>query len=373
MRKIPHSICSVIPPHILRHVAEHTDEETGARARATLAQMQAFTQKRQSFTRPVTPINTPKKRRNIYNARRQQVLPGKLVMNEKTKRSKDIEVNEAYDGSGDTYDFYDKVLNRNSIDGLGMRLDSTVHFGVHFDNALWNGSQMIYGDGDGKIFNRFTIALDVIAHELTHGVTQFSSSLGYEAQSGALNEHLSDAFGIMVKQYKLGLTAETSDWLIGKGLFGPNIQGKAVRSMAAPGSAYDDPVIGKDPQPGHMKDYQTMSDDHGGVHINSGIPNHAFYLSGIGIGGETWPVLGRIWYATLLSNVKADTQFQDFANATVAMAGKLFSSDDRIRNVVRDAWGQVGITVPGALTQPPAATKRQSLWQRITSGIAPSV
>jgi Zn-dependent metalloprotease len=136
------------------------------------------------------------------------------------------------------------VFGRRSIDGKGMRLDSTVHYGTRFENAMWNGRQMVYGDGDGRIFNRFTASLDVIGHELTHGVTQFSTALGYSGQTGALNEHLSDAFGIMVKQYKHDLSASDSDWLIGAELFGPGVNSKGVRSMAAPGTAYDDPVLG---------------------------------------------------------------------------------------------------------------------------------
>jgi Zn-dependent metalloprotease len=347
-------------------VAQQADAETGAHARSTLAQMNAFTEERQSFIRPVTAGAGPRKRRNIYNARRQHVLPGKLVMNEKTKRSDDLEVNEAYDGSGATYDFFDEVFGRNSIDDRGMRLDSTVHYGLRFDNALWNGQQMIYGDGDGKIFNRFTCAIDVIGHELTHGVTQFSSSLGYVGQSGALNEHLSDAFGIMVKQHNLSLSASESDWLIGEGLFAPGVQGKAMRSMAAPGTAYDDPVIGKDPQPAHMKQYLQTSDDNGGVHINSGIPNHAFYLAAIALGGETWSVLGQIWYDTLIKKVAADTQFQDFANATVAMAGQRYGIGEPIQKIVADSWAAVGLPVPDTLTRQPAVKTRRRFWQRLT-------
>src|SRR5436305_5152026 len=160
-----------------------------------------------------------------------------------------------------------------------MRLDSTVHSGIRLANAMWNGRQMIYGDGDGKLFNRFTSSLDVIGHELTHGVTQFTAGLDYSGQSGALNENISDAFGIMTKQWSLNLTVRESDWLIGASLLAPGINGKGIRSMKEPGSAYDDPQLGKDPQPGHMRKYVETSEDNGGVHINSGIPNRAFYLA----------------------------------------------------------------------------------------------
>ncbi|HWW61339.1 MAG TPA: M4 family metallopeptidase, partial [Thermoanaerobaculia bacterium] len=207
--------------------------------------MHELTERRsEGFLAAVPTSSNLQRRRNVYDARQGWSLPGKLVMAEHKKRSLDNHVNEAYDGAGATYDFYASVFGRNSIDDRGLRLDSTVHYGVRFDNAMWNGRQLVYGDGDGRLFNRFTSAIDVIGHELTHGVTQYSSGLGYNDETGALNEHLSDAFGIMVKQHRLAQTAEESDWIIGVGLFGTLVQGKGVRSMAAPGTAYDDPILG---------------------------------------------------------------------------------------------------------------------------------
>ncbi len=193
--------------------------------------------------------------------------------------SGDAAVDEAYDGLGATFDFYLEACQRNSIDDAGLPLDATVHFGKNYDNAFWNGSQMVFGDGDGKLFNRFTVALDVIGHELTHGVTEHEAALVYQGQPGALNESMSDVFGSLVKQYALKQDAAAADWLIGAGLLAKGVKGVALRSMKAPGTAYDDRVLGKDPQPAHMKDFVRTTDDNGGVHINSGIPNHAFYLA----------------------------------------------------------------------------------------------
>jgi Zn-dependent metalloprotease len=349
MENIQQHVCSVIPPHMLRHMAQRTDNETRQRARETLAQMRTFVVARDSHLLQPPATRSFRKQRNVYDARKRQQLPGTLVMNEHMKRKQDVEVNEAYDGSGATYDFYATVLGRNSIDGNGMRLDSTVHYGKGFDNAMWNGRQMVYGDGDGKLFNRFTAALDVIGHELTHGVTQFTASLGYQGQTGALNEHLSDAFGIMVKQYKLGLSANESDWLIGAGLLGPAVNGKAVRSMKAPGTAYDDPVLGRDPQPDHMSQYDTTTDDHGGVHINSGIPNKAFYLAAMDIGGEIWQTLGQVWFETLETRLSPTAQFPDFAGATVIVAGERFGLGSHVQKAILDAWQAVGIVVPASL------------------------
>jgi Zn-dependent metalloprotease len=162
-----------------------------------------------------------------------------------------------------------------------------------------------------------------------------------------LSEHVSDAFGIMVKQFSLNQAPSESDWLIGAGLFTEKVKGKAIRSMAAPGTAYDDPVVrsqrGRDPQPAHMRDYVVTSDDNGGVHINSGIPNHAFYLAAIDIGVESWSVLGRVWYATLTQWSRPDAEFQAFADATGDTAGSLFGVNGHVQQAIRDAWAQVGL------------------------------
>jgi Zn-dependent metalloprotease len=348
MGNIPQYICGVIPPHILTRVAEHTSSEASGTARATLEHMRELATGRAAtlLERPsavAATLTTPKKRRNVYSANHTLRLPGKLVMSEHKTRGKDVEVNEAYDGSGSTYDFFASVFQRSSIDGRGMRLDSTVHYGTSFENALWNGRQMVYGHADGRIFTRFTASVDVIAHELTHGLTQFAAALGYHGQTGALNEHLSDAFGIMVKQWLLRQSASESDWLIGAEIFGPAVNGVAVRSMAFPGTAYDDPVLGKDPQPSHMRDYVETTEDNGGVHINSGILNHAFYIAAMTLGGDTWNVLGRIWYAALTERLRPEADFADFVQATVDIAGELYGHGASIQRVVADAWSDVGL------------------------------
>src|SRR4029079_10299870 len=134
---------------------------------------------------------------------------------------------------------------------------------------------------------------------LTHGVTQDEAQLVYSNQSGALNESLSDVFGSLIKQFSLNQTADQADWLIGAGLLTKQVKGVALRSMKAPGTAYDDPVLGKDPQPDHMSRFVTTAADRGGVHITSGIPNRAFYLAATAIGGYAWEVAGKIWYTTL--------------------------------------------------------------------------
>jgi Zn-dependent metalloprotease len=288
------------------------------------------------------------KQRTVYDTHNTENLPGDVVRGEGAAPTGDPAVDEAYDGLGDTYDLYWEVYERNSIDDEGMEMKATVHFGEKYNNAFWNGEQMVFGDGDGEIFNRFTIALDVIGHELAHGVTEDEGPLYYYFQAGALNESMSDVFGSLVRQYKLKQTADQADWLIGAGLFTPNVNGVAIRSMKDPGTAYDDPNLGKDPQPGHMRDYKRLSifQDNGGVHINSGIPNHAFYYVATNLGGFAWEKAGRIWYDTLRdSQLRPSIGFTRFARLTVTVARRLYGAGSVEEQAVRDGWDRVGITV----------------------------
>lgn len=279
----------IIPPYMLHAILQNGTSKQKALAWATLTDSEQFRGQRRVLTAIATLAALPAgtKRRTIYDARHGYILPGRLVRGEGSPRSRDHEVNDAYDGSGATYDFYLKIFDRNSIDGRGMRLDSTVHYGRNYDNAFWNGQQMVYGDGDNQIFRPFTSALDVIAHELSHGVTQHEANLAYRDQPGALNESISDVFGILVKQYKRDQPALEADWLIGEGLFMPEVNARGIRSMKAPGTAYDDALLGTDPQPGHMRDYVVTTEDNGGVHINSGIPNLGVLRAGGAPEGES--------------------------------------------------------------------------------------
>ena len=282
------------------------------------------------------------KQRTIYDAGGRETLPGVAVRNEGAGPTPDVEVNEAYDGLGATFDFFADVYDRDSIDDKGLHLDASVHYGRRYDNAFWNGQQMVFGDGDGDLFNRFTISLDVIAHELTHGVTGDEARLAYLGQAGALNESLSDVFGSLVKQFHRSETADRADWLIGEGLFTARVNGIALRSMKAPGTAYDDPVLGRDPQPSTMAGYVHTAADNGGVHTNSGIPNHAFYLVARAFGGFAWEKAGRIWYETLRDKrLKPTATFRQFAGYTVSNAAHLFGAAERA--AVAAAWSEVGV------------------------------
>jgi Zn-dependent metalloprotease len=311
-------------------------------------------------------FGTTTKQRTIYDAQTGSTLPGTVVRREGDMAVADMAVNEAYDGSGVTYDLYADIFGRNSIDGRGMKLDSTVHYQKSYDNAFWDGQQMVYGDGDEdlpeaqRLFNRFTIAIDVIGHELTHGVTQNEANLAYWDQSGALNESFSDVFGSLVKQYHLKQSAKEADWLIGQGLLSSNVKGVALRSMQAPGTAYDDPVLGKDPQPAHMKDFISTTQDNGGVHLNSGIPNHAFYVISVDIGGFAWNKAGMIWYKTLTDKLTERATFQDAANLSYETAGELFGAGSLEQLAVKNGWAEVGLTVSDGVPVPtPTPTPTQ--------------
>lgn len=341
--------CSILPPDLLRRIAQHGTARQREAALDTLGVDHTLRLARATLQllgpparRGLFGLAGAQKQRTIYDAGHGETLPGRVVRNEGDPRGSDVEVDEAYDGLGATFDFFAEVFDRNSIDDEGLHLDATVHYGRRYDNAFWNGRQMVFGDGDGDLFNRFTISLDVIAHELAHGVTGDEAGLVYLGQAGALNESLSDVFGSLVKQYARRQTAAQADWLIGEGLFTAKVHGVALRSLKAPGTAFDDPLLGRDPQPATMAGYVHTSSDNGGVHTNSGIPNHAFQLAAIALGGYAWEKAGRIWYDTLRDRrLKQNATFRQFARLTVQNAEQAFGASER--DAVVAAWAEVGI------------------------------
>jgi Zn-dependent metalloprotease len=344
-------ICSILPPHILRKLADKP--ELRDRVLRNLAISEQWRGIRQTAAPALLAQLPGSKHRTIFDAKSTTNLPGTQVLDEGGPASADPAVNEAYQYTGDTYDFYKQVFNRNSVDDHGLTLTSSVHYSDHYDNALWNGQQMIYGDGDGQYFQRFTVCLDVIGHELTHGVTQNEAQLVYSGQSGALNESISDVFGSLVKQWVNNQTVDQADWLIGAGLFTSAVQGNAIRSMSTPGTAYADPNIGTDPQPATMDKYVNTTDDYGGVHINSGIPNRAFFLAAKAIEGYAWQKAGLIWYRVLNGSLSPSATFQDMSNATVTVAGTLFGQNSPEQQAVENAWNTVGV--------PPTAAQFRAL------------
>ncbi|GAA3767718.1 M4 family metallopeptidase [Microbacterium kribbense] len=342
----------IVPPFLLDRVAAADQPHLARAARAarhTLIAPREYRPRRTQLELSVeggtlVARTEPSPDRTIADAAGTETLPGVTVRTEDRPPVADSTVNQAFDGLGATFDFFWEAYRRDSIDGCGLPLDATVHYGHDYDNAFWNGERMVFGDGDGDVFVGFTGSLTVIAHELTHGVTEASGGLDYQGQSGALNESISDVFGVLAEQSAHNQSVDEASWLIGAGILAPGIDGVALRSLKAPGTAYDDRVLGKDPQPATMAGFVHTSEDSGGVHINSGIPNHAFYLAAVAIGGRAWERAGRIWYrAVTAGTLPKDADFATFAHATLAAAQAEYGVDAKEVAAVRAAWTSVGV------------------------------
>jgi Zn-dependent metalloprotease len=334
--------CCFIPPQITDNLARAGVES----ARQSLLQSREQRQKRAAALSPQRkrkqPAQTGISAREVYDCQQQFEQRIELVRGEGGAITADDDVTKVYDYSGAVRDYFKGLLGRNSIDNLGMNMILNVHYGENYMNAFWDGDEMTFGDGDGEVFTSFAKSLDVVAHELAHGVTQFTSNLDYYSQSGALNEHFSDVFGTAVTQFIHKQTAGDADWLIGNEIMGPELYGEALRSMKEPGTAYDNPLLGKDSQPSHMKDYYDGEEDNQGVHINSGIPNKAFYLSAMEIGTDK-AVL--IWY-TALQKLWATANFND-AVGVIVEAARLLTKSGQVplgsAQTVRAAFKAVGL------------------------------
>ena len=336
----------IIPPYMTDHMVEHGDAETRRRGIELLTESARIRGQRE-VRALMAPMMARSRafgieQRTIYDAKNVGLGNQTVVRREGQPAVNDPAVNEAYDGLGATYDYFKTHLGRNSIDGNGMKLDATVHYMQKYNNAFWDGEQMVFGDGDGQLFTRFTAALDIIAHELTHGVIDNTARLQYEGETGALNESIADVLGILVKHHSLGISVSTADWVIGQGILGPAVNGVGLRSMIEPGTAYNDPILGPDPQPGHMRDYVVTSNDHGGVHINSGIANRAFVVAATEIGGDAWNHAGLIWYRTLL-RLHDTATFADAATISAQFAAETFGSGSNQHRAVQEGWRVVGV------------------------------
>lgn len=238
-------IHSIIPPHMLKEISKKGNQKQKDMAMRTLMMSEKMRGRREAFAEVYVAASTGAKCIRVYDAKNLQNLPGEEVQD--PGNSSDTAIKEAFDGADATYNMDFDVYERNSIDDRGMCIMSTVHFDVNYDNAFWDGRQMVYGDGDGELFNRFTIAVD----------------------------------------------------------------------------------------------------DNGGVHINSGIPNHAFYLTAMEIGGNAWDKAGKIWYIALRDMLRYNANFQSAADKTFQVAGVLFGSGSKEQLAVKNGWAGVGITLKG--------------------------
>ncbi len=371
----PSTPCGFVPPYLLEHIAATTapdspaapgqmapDPEAARCAEQTLRLDELLREQRlETGPGPGASEAAPESAApdaqgaawQVYTAGNTTRLPGEVRRAEGEPATGDPAVDEAAVGGSGALALFAEIYGRNSYDDAGATVVMTVHYGRQYNNAFWNGRQLVFGDGDGRIFDRFTKPVDVLGHELTHAVTEHTAGLVYRDQPGALNESMSDVFASCAKQRMLGQSVTDADWLIGAGLFLPDVQARALRDMAAPGTAYDDPRLGRDPQVGHMDDYIHTTDDNGGVHLNSGIPNRAFHLAALGIGGTAWDGAGAIWYAALTGpDVSATTSFVGFAEATLTAAGSHV-------DVVREAWVAVGVLGATGAAASAAAPSRE--------------
>lgn len=364
----PHSHHSIIPSHVFQDIAassEATPEQQEHAQHNIKISQNVHSARADKVTGTYgAAAKTPDAHglsRKIYTSVTTDELRKKLIFQEGQDvkgLASDAAAGEIYDFFGKTYQFYKEVFNRESIDDRGLQLIGSLHYDDEpgppgMDNAFWDGDEMAFGDGDGEIFGSFTANIDVIGHELTHGVVQYTANLEYAFQSGALNESMADVFGSMIKQYFAPggpQTAAAADWLIGEGIFLPAIaNARALRSMKAPGTAYDNPKVGRDRQPADMDGYVVAANDdagdYGGVHSNSGIPNRAFYLASVALGGHSWDRAGKIWYAALtddgLKDVDPKKAFTVFADLTVKHATREFGAETAEK--VRQAWTDVKV------------------------------
>lgn len=271
-------------------------------------------------------------------------LPGELFHSNDASFKSDYEkpAVDAHYNSEAVYEYFLEEHDRNSIDGKGMAIKSTVHYGEDYNNAFWNGEQMTYGDGDGEFFVPLSAGLDVAAHEMTHGVTTHSAGLKYRNQSGALNEAFSDIFGALVDE---------EDWEVGEDIMADAAKASgrtSLRSLSNPskypvGEDYVPYGDGNGMYPSHMDEYYDLplDLDNGGVHINSSIINHAAYITGEQIGKEK---LGQVYYRALTVYLTPDSDFSHAREVLIQSATDLYGEHSEEAQATADGFDQVGIT-----------------------------
>lgn len=331
----------MIPPHIHEAVIRRGTPEQAAAARRQL-RLGAALQIKRARAMNATLEQTPGVRtRRTYDAQGTETRPVTPSRGEGDGPSSEVEVNEAHDGAGETWRLLRERVGRDSLDNAGLVLISTVDWD-QMDNAYWDGEAMTYGRG--QMFNRFTADPTVCGHELGHGVIQYAWGAIYYGEAGALHEHGADVIGSLVEQHTKGQDVRDADWLIGAELLaGTGIRGRALRDMLNPGTAYDDPLIGTDPQPAHYRDRYQGGQDSGGVHINSGIGNRAYVLAARALGGAAWEHVGKLWLQYAMPDASPTITYPEWAARTVALARAHFTTD--VADAVRAGWAAVGLDV----------------------------
>ena len=318
--------CFIVPPYIVEYMEKH------GQVKISEENLQAEKSFREARSKKIDALNAASAApevlgaslRKVYDCKNRRLLRKNLVRSEGQAPVADQVVNAVYDNTGIVREFYKTQYNWISFDNNGGTLHLNVHYLSNYNNAGWDGDEMVFGDGDGVIFVNLGNSLDVTGHEITHGVIQYTANLVYSKQPGALNEHMADVFGVTIRQFTQGQSSSpsTANWLIGDSIMGPTLQGQALRNMKAPGTAYNNVYMGQDPQPDHMSNYYTGSSDNYGVHINSGIPNKVFYLVSVAFGDTLKAAL--LWFETLKVMTSTDN-FATFKTRILAKATTLES------------------------------------------------
>ena len=350
-------MCNIIPRYILKNIAEKTDNEKQRSAYKNAldnienVEKSYRTKRKRIIEQKIKPelIHDHTERLIVYDNKydwefNKNTLFEDFVQNhvsEPKKLAKRIFTKNL----DKVHDLFHDLLDRESFDNENASIQTWIKFGQLYPNAFWDGEYLAFGSGDKYYFKDFSKSYDTIGHELGHAITQYECNLIYENQAGALNEHVSDVFGICCHQKKYNESVQSSQWLVGPDLFTTRVNGKALRSFKNE-MAYNDPVIGRDEQPKHMDNYLVLPNsedgDWGGVHLNSGIPNHAFYLFNLKLGGNTWDNHSLdIWYNSILkkNGLRSNATFKEFANKTMEEA----TGFDNVINKLEQAWNEVGV------------------------------
>lgn len=302
-----------LPPQVRNKLQETFVETMRLRAFREAGRLAAV-----GFRRSAVPTLTAAPvQQQVFDCQNRQSLPGRVIKD--PENPSDEAAKTVYGVTGKVAEYYQKLFGRNSVDNRGLDLVSSVHYQKDYDNAFWNGQQMVYGDGDQRLFTEFYRSPDVIGHELTHGVTQNESGLRYEGESGALNESISDVFGAVFNQWMNNWPASRNEgWLIGAGIVADPERhtGKTcLRDMLQPTAAH---CISE--QPDSYSNFDPTAD----VHYNSGIPNLAFALFAQALGGNSWDRAIQVWYAACTDKrLSSNATFVEFAKLTIEAAKTL--------------------------------------------------
>ncbi|HXD42773.1 MAG TPA: M4 family metallopeptidase [Ramlibacter sp.] len=344
-------VCFAVPRKLLKHLADSSSGDHRKLLEGQIAHSARLRSQRaaQSVAPPPGKPGRQLLHRQVFDAQGRTLLPGQLLRDEDDPPAHDKEANQAYDNIGIALQFYKTVLGRDSVDGRGLRVDASVHYGMQFANAMWTGEQMIVGDGDGQHVKGLAHSLGIIAHEFSHGITQHlvkgglgvvqlpNQPLALKGEAGALNESFSDVFASMIKQWHANKDARDADtdWLLGEDILAPHA-GNAIRSLKDPGN-----TSLTWPDDDQIKDFSRYrpTDD---AHKASGIANHAFYLAATGAGGKSWETLGAVWFKAF-DRLHARATFLDAAHATIEVAAALHGKGSRVHEAVKTGWKKVKV------------------------------